>query len=147
YCPESLRPILNRFPGRFAQALSARSAPGLSSRYVRSAFPAKSLLFRAARSVGHSTHFDQRWYDAQLGHEAALAVDQSKAAALVYNYYWPGFVRSLPDRASAGPLVLFQAHPLPHQVRRILQRDRAASDLPFALDDEEQWMDSEIEAY
>jgi glycosyltransferase involved in cell wall biosynthesis len=108
-----------------AKVLNRRRAPGLSSRKV-------STRLRSAVPLRYGM-FDGHKVDDGLGRRAAALTSD---AALIYSYYWHGFITS-PRLGDVGPRVVFQVHPMASQIRQILRTDRERSGIGAALEPEE----------
>ena len=137
-------------PGRVARQVLSRRARNLPSRLVASPLLAGELRWKLMKTVGvNSQHLQQR-LEHRLGEVTADWAMSRGSGALVYSYYWPGFA----DRAGAlrrqrnrGPRILFQVHPLPSQVRPILERDRERTKIPARADIEESISEEESRAW
>lgn len=119
-------------PTRLGDALQSRRRPELSSRFTRqhliSSLP---VAWRVP---------DGRKTDMRLGRFAAR---RSSGAALVYSYYWSGFLRA-GSSASRGPRVAFVVHPVASQIKQILTEDRSRSGISEDLEPEELLSDGDI---
>lgn len=130
YSPDALARLALRLPAPLGRKLTARSHPRLPSTMVRMARHGLSLN------------------DAALGAAAAREVERTGSGALVYSYYWPGFVEALrTPRRRAAPYLLFQVHPVPHQVRAVLAEDRRRSGVAAAADQEERLSPGDLEPF
>jgi len=115
---------LARFlPASVRQMLMARYAARLPSRNVRFALPSGPISFaldKLPRVGFEQRRRAQRWNDAELGRQAGQRAKTSGAQLLSYSYY--GFHAFSHDEK---PGMLFQVHPHPASVRRILARELA----------------------
>lgn len=113
-----------KLPRSVQSMLRARSAPALPSALVRnSAFAGvKNLLLdRVPQLPFELRRRAIRSGDATLGRTAGRLAASSGAALLSYSYFaYDAF------RAYAGPGILFQVHPHPLTIRRILSEELAA---------------------
>jgi len=111
-------------PASACRMLTARHAPGLRSSLVRLCYPSGPFSFLLDKMPGVSfsrRQRTQRWTDAALGSAAGRLAKTTNAKLLSYSYYgYHAFA------AYDRPGILFQVHPHPASVRRLLQQERAA---------------------
>jgi glycosyltransferase involved in cell wall biosynthesis len=109
---------------RARAALLFRNSIALPSKYVTSC-PVTGLFALAMRklSVPFSwTRAAMRWGDANIGRKAGRRAVRRRAAILSYSYYgYHAFSAASP----ATPKILFQIHPHPLSVRKILSEELA----------------------
>ena len=118
------RSIARCAPAGVQTMLRARSNPALPSRLVRNCVFAglKTLLLDRVRNLS----FDVRRHairsaDATLGRTAGRLAARRHSALLAYSYFAYDAFRNFP-----GPGILFQVHPHPTTIRRILSEELAA---------------------
>lgn len=118
------RALAAKLPGSLQNMLRARSAPGLPSNRVRNCVLAglKTLaLDRLPRLSFNLRRRSIRSADATLGRTAGRLAKRRQAALLAYSYFaYDAF------RAYGGPGILFQVHPHPLTIRRILSEELTA---------------------
>ncbi len=118
------RALAARLPPSLQSMLRARSAPGLPSRQVRNCVFAglKTLALDRLPQLSFDTRRQAiRSADATQGRTAGLLASRKGSALLAYSYFaYDAF------RAYGGPGILFQAHPHPLTIRRILTEELAA---------------------
>lgn len=129
------KPLDAVLPGSVRRALSARFAPGLPSSRVRVCVPSGPLSFLTDKLPGFS--FDQRrraqrGTDAALGRLAGRIAEQKNSKLFSYSYYgYHAF------STCCRPGILFQVHPHPASVRRILTEElRAHPECRLSLEKE-----------
>ncbi|MBV9182632.1 MAG: glycosyltransferase family 4 protein [Acidobacteria bacterium] len=108
-------------PASVRQMLGAGFAEGLSSSRVRCSLPSGPLSFvldKCPRASFALRRQAQRWTDAELGRKAGRLATKNNSQLLSYSYY--GF-HAFSNFARPG--ILFQVHPHPASVRRILERE------------------------
>jgi glycosyltransferase involved in cell wall biosynthesis len=119
-----VRTLTSLLPAPLRRMLLARYAPGLPSLLVRQCFPAGpvSFLLDKLPGVGPSRRQQaQRWTDAALGNLGGSLAERTGAKLLSYSYYgYHAF------SAYCRPGILFQVHPHPTSVRRLLKEELAA---------------------
>ncbi len=118
------RALAARLPGSVQSMLHARSAPTVPSRRVRNCFLAgfKTLLLdRMPRLSFDLRRRAIRSADATLGRTAGRLARRRHAALLAYSYFAYDAFRTDPR-----PGILFQVHPHPLTIRRILSEELAA---------------------
>ena len=106
-----------------SRMLTARYAPGLPSSLVRLCYPSGPLSFLLDKMPGVSfsrRQEAQRWTDATLGTSAGHLAERANAKLLSYSYYGHHAFS-----AYRRPGILFQVHPHPVSVRRLLQQELA----------------------
>jgi len=117
------RAFAARLPASLQTMLRARSAPGLPSRKVRNCVFAglKTLALDRLPQLSFETRREAiRSADATQGRTAGLLASRTNAALLAYSYFaYEAF------RANASPGILFQVHPHPAIIRRILSEELA----------------------
>ena len=115
--------VLSMLPASMGRQLLARYVPGLPSSKVRGCLPSgpASFLLDKVNAPFPLRQRAQRWADASLGTAAGRFATQRQSLLLSYSYY--GFHAFSAHR---GPNVLFQLHPHPASVRRILSEELAA---------------------
>jgi len=110
-------------PARAIRALRLRWASGIASGKVKCCWLSGLVSFSLDRLPGAPFRLRQqatRWADRSLGEAAGKLAKRKQAALLSYSYYGSSAF------ASAGPStprLLFQLHPHPVSVRRILERE------------------------
>ena len=113
-----------RLPAALRPLLAARSAPALPSSQVQSCVLAglKTLaLDRLPRLSCDLRRRSIRSANATLGRTAGRLAQRTGAGLLAYSYFaYDAF------RAFAGPGILFQVHPHPATIRRLLSEELAA---------------------
>ena len=111
-------------PASLHRMLTARYTPGLPSALVRLCYPSGPVSFLLDKLPGVSfsrRQRAQRWTDAALGSLAGRLAEEANAKLLSYSYYgYHAF------SAYCRPGILFQVHPHPASVRRLLQQELAA---------------------
>jgi glycosyltransferase involved in cell wall biosynthesis len=111
-------------PAPLRRMLMARYAPGLPSSLVRQCYPSGpvSFLLDKLPGVGFGRRQQaQRWTDAALGALGGHLAERTNAKLLSYSYYgYHAF------SAYCRPGILFQVHPHPASVRRLLKEELAA---------------------
>ena len=112
------------FPASLRSLLRQRSSPGLPSAHVHNCFVAgfKTLLLDRIRGLSFDLRRRAvRSADATLGRTAGRLAARSGAGLLAYSYFaYDAF------RADGRPGILFQVHPHPLTIRRILTEELAA---------------------
>ena len=111
-------------PGSIRELLRRRTVPHLPSREVRMCVGAglRVLLLERLKRVPVSIRRDQqRAADAVLGRAAGDRAREAGAGLVTYSYYGYDAMR-----AYGRPAMLFQVHPHPGTVRRILREELAA---------------------
>src|SRR5579875_1767582 len=112
------RALAAKLPASLQSMLRARTAPGLPSRKVRNCLFAglKTLALDRLPQLSFETRREAiRSADATQGRTAGLLASRTNAALLAYSYFaYEAF------RANASPGILFQVHPHPAIIRRIL---------------------------
>ncbi len=115
--------LATRLPAGLQSMLRARSAPGLPWRQVRTCVLAglKTLALDRLPQLSFDTRRQAiRSADATQGRTAGLLASRTHAALLAYSYFaYDAF------RAYTGPGILFQVHPHPATIRRILSEELA----------------------
>lgn len=118
------RALAARLPGSVQAMLRARSAPGLPSASVRNCVFAglKTLLLDRVPRVSFDLRRRAiRSADATQGRTAGRLARRKETGLLAYSYFaFDAF------RAYEGPGILFQVHPHPLTIRRILSEELAA---------------------
>lgn len=118
------RSFARRLPGGLQTLLHARSAAAVPSARVRSCYIAgfKTLLLDRLPRVSFALRRRSiRSADATLGRTAGRLAQRRQAALLAYSYFaYDAF------RADPRPGILFQVHPHPLTIRRILSEELAA---------------------
>jgi glycosyltransferase involved in cell wall biosynthesis len=98
--------------------------------------------------LGRETASLNRRLCTELGHSAGEALRGRECGAIVYSYYWLGFLDGLGEAGVEGPRVLFQVHPLPSQVRAVLSSDRERpSSVPAPPREEELLSEEAVREY
>ena len=143
YTPDWVSAVLRHLPvprslAVYLEKLTGRSHPDLPAHLVVCPIRQKAIAV-AWRNLTSSDPLPSRvrlsW---ELGRAAGAALRGRRAAAIVYSYYWLGFLDGLGNDGMHGPRVLFQVHPLPSQVREILASDREQpTAVPAPLREEE----------
>ena len=135
YTPDWIMRAAPRLPGRVREPLGRRSCPQLPSRKVELA----GLSPTIANLLQHGRKGDQSYVeglDRSFGRAAARRSDSAGVGAVVYSYYWPGFVDGRRSPGS-GPRIVFMEHPTPSQVSRLLSHHRRSAPATLPLDPEE----------
>lgn len=118
------RAFLERVPAGLQSMLRARSNPAVPSAQVRNCIFAglKTLLLDRVRSISFDVRRRAiRSADATLGRTAGRLATRQNAALLAYSYFaYDAF------RNCSSPGILFQVHPHPTTIRRILSEELAA---------------------
>ena len=119
------RIVENAMPARAAGMLRSRWSDPQTSERVSTCWA--SGLYSLAMSKLRSVPFDWqrraiRWSDNCLGECAGKLASDSGAALLSYSYYGQS---AFSNYTGNGPRILFQLHPHPERVRRILETERA----------------------
>ncbi len=117
--------LLERFtPARVRDALGQRHAPGLPAKSVHLSW-ASGLYSHALNQLGSLPLLRERdavrWCDARLGRRAGQLATSRGAALLSYSYYGHS---AFTHYRGNQPRMLFQLHPHPASVRRILRAER-----------------------
>jgi glycosyltransferase involved in cell wall biosynthesis len=116
--------LASLLPASLRRMLMARYAPGLSSSSVRQCSPSGPVSFLLDKLPGISfsrRQRAQRWTDAALGSDGGRLAEATNAKLLSYSYYgYHAF------SAYRRPGILFQVHPHPASVRRLLREELAA---------------------
>lgn len=94
---------------------------------------------RVKNVISNALPLDRPWsrvaaVDRRLGRRGARNYSD---AALVYNYYWPGFLSAGVGEDARGLRVVFQVHPVASQIRAILRSDRELSGIDAGSEAEE----------
>ena len=108
-------------PKALRSMLAARYSPGLPSSEVRWTKPSGPLSFALDKLSGISfeqRRRAQRWTDAALGNAAGTLAAQTGSQLLSYSYYGYHAFKSF-----GKPGMLFQVHPHPVSVRRLLTQE------------------------
>jgi glycosyltransferase involved in cell wall biosynthesis len=101
---------------RYAELLPSDSVVGCQGSGL------SSLLFNKARWLPFEWESKAvRWCDASLGKRAGRIASRNKAALLSYSYYGHS---AFSNYSGDQPRILFQLHPHPAQVRKILRHER-----------------------
>ena len=111
-------------PSKAVRMLRQRSVPGLPAEKVQMTLMAglRTLIFEKLPSLpGPLRRRAQRRADATLGRAAGRLAQRRGAALVSYSYYGFDAFRSYPH-----PAMLFQMHPHPATMRRILSEELAA---------------------
>ena len=112
-------------PAKVVSALDARTSKGLPERSVVSCW-ASGLYSHALNKFGSLPLMKEseavRWCDARLGQRAGELATARGAALLSYSYYAHS---AFSHYEGTLPRLLFQLHPHPASMRRILQNERA----------------------
>lgn len=108
-----IRPLVGR--------LARRYEPRLTSGRVDARLALKYLAMRVLMKLGSTR---ETALDDSTGRRAARLAQRYRAGAVVYSYHWRGFANEH-NRAISAPCVLFQVHPIPSQVRDVLERARS----------------------
>lgn len=111
-------------PGRGTQALRCRYAGGLPSRSVVSCFASGLSSFALSKTRWLPFEWQReavRWCDRSLGERAGRMATRRETALLSYSYYGHS---SFSAYRGDQPRILFQLHPHPAQVRKILRHER-----------------------
>jgi glycosyltransferase involved in cell wall biosynthesis len=149
YCPDQLARVIRRVPGRTSERLRGRRVDGLPSRLVRSSVVAQAVAVTALRRLGRDAKdaFDKLEFD--LGRKAGRDVSRHTNGAIAYSYSWTGFLSGLDAGGrKPDPTILFQVHPMPRQVRKILRRERLAHpEFNPPLREEERLSEGEVERF
>lgn len=117
------RALAAKLPGSLQALLKARSAPALPSARVRNCVLAglKSLALDRLPQVSFDLRRRAiRSADTTLGRTAGRLAHRKNAGLLTYSYFAYDALR-----AYAGPGILFQVHPHPLTIRRILSEELA----------------------
>ena len=118
------RALSRLLPARLGSLLRQRSSPGLPSARVRNCLVAgfKTLLLDRIRGLSFDVRRRAvRSADATLGRTAGRLAARSGASLLAYSYFaYDAF------RADGRPGILFQVHPHPLTIRRILTEELTA---------------------
>lgn len=133
YVPDGVAARLDHLPYAVRSRLERRHATGVPSKLVRS-LP-QVVAYRLVMERLHGQYRALRVSDEMLGRYAAAEADRAGSASLVYSYYWPGFLRASSVRA--GPNIVFQVHPVPTHIKRVLAEDRERTGINGWLDEEE----------
>ena len=116
--------LASYLPTGLRAMLAGRSSPGLPSARVRNSLAPgfKTLLLDRIRSLSFDVRRRAiRSADASLGRKAGRIAARSGAGLLAYSYFaYDAF------RADPRPGILFQVHPHPLTIRRILTEELAA---------------------
>lgn len=133
YVPDRVAARLDHMPDAVRNRLERRHAAGLPSKLVRS-LP-QVVAYRLVMEKLHGQYRALRVSDDLLGRYAAEEARRARSASLVYSYYWPGFLRG--SAGTAGPNIVFQVHPVPTHIKRVLAEDRERTGIDGWLDEEE----------
>ncbi|MBV9224090.1 MAG: glycosyltransferase family 4 protein [Acidobacteriaceae bacterium] len=121
---EWAKALTRLLPTSIRHMLMARYTPGLRSSLVRWCYLSGPLSFLLDKTPGvpfSRRQRAQRWTDAALGSLAGRLAKKTNAKLLSYSYYgYHAF------SAYRRPGILFQVHPHPASVRRLLQQELAA---------------------
>lgn len=133
YVPDRVANRLEHFPDAVRRRLERRYATGLPSKLVRSV--PQVVAYRRVMERLHGQYRALRVSDQLLGRYAAEEARRARSASLVYSYYWPGFLQRSAGRG--GPNIVFQVHPVPTHIKRVLAEDRERTGINGWLDEEE----------
>jgi glycosyltransferase involved in cell wall biosynthesis len=153
YSPDWATELLSpgRLPRRldvYLEKLTGRHHPGIPTRVVTSHARRRALGIAWRNLLGRDTASLNRRLCTELGHSAGRALRGRECGAIVYSYYWLGFLDGVGEAGVNGPRVLFQVHPLPSQVREVLASDRARpSSVPAPPREEELLSEEAVREY
>jgi len=123
YCPNILRSLLKK---RFNTDLTSRKTISIAVLLVP---------FIVASKINKSCAF---LLEDVFGFIAGFLTDLMDNSAIVYSYYAIGFLKYYKTTGrKPKEFIIFQVHPVPNQIKKILKSDREISNIKFKLDDEE----------
>lgn len=148
YCPDWLHSILFYIKPFAMGKIIGRHSLSLPSRKVALPGFFDECKTLAKRLFGNTTSLNPQ-RNIRVGQAAAKRALTYGIGGIYYSYAWPGAVEMLEARKSRAPQVVFQLHPLPHQVRRILEADMQVhgNNQLFLLDYELRLSVADIERY
>lgn len=134
YTPDWVMRAAPRLPGRVREAVGRRSCPQLPSKKVELAGLSRTIPNLLHGRKGAQSYVEG--LDRSFGRAAARRSDSAGVGAVVYSYYWLGFVdgRRSPE---SGPRIVFMEHPTPSQVSLLLAYHRRSAPATLPLDPEE----------
>jgi glycosyltransferase involved in cell wall biosynthesis len=138
YAPHWMIALAERISMPLAQTLRLRHHPELSARYFSGDWLKKELIFRSLGWRGQTLAERYDVLERFLSQRVARYVVRHPDIGLVcYSYYWRAVAEARAAGLWAGPAVVFQVHPVPSHVRRVLAEDRAKTGLSYLPEPEE----------
>lgn len=138
YAPHWLIAAADRVAPSVAQMLRRRHHPELGAEYFSGDLIKKELLLRYLSWRGLTVAQRYDVIDYEFSKRAARYVEHHPKIGLVcYSYYWQAVAELRAAGRWDGPAVVFQVHPAPSQIKRIIREDRARTGLTYLPEPEE----------
>ncbi|MDW8317200.1 MAG: glycosyltransferase family 4 protein [Anaerolineae bacterium] len=138
YAPHWLIALAAHLDGSLADRLRRRHHPNLSAGYFSSDWPISQLISRYLGWRGRTLAERYAALDKFLSRRAARFVARYPDIGLVcYSYYWRTLAQAKAEGRWSGPAVVFQVHPTPSHIKRVLAADRKITGLSYSPEPEE----------
>ncbi|MEM4203637.1 MAG: glycosyltransferase family 4 protein [Candidatus Methanomethylicaceae archaeon] len=138
YASHWLIALTDHFGGSTAQRFRLRHHPELSARYFSGDWPVTQLISRYLRWRGCTLAERYAVLNEFLSRRAARFVVRHPDVGMVcYSYYWSALAKTRVQGLWSGPAIVFQVHPAPSHVKRVVTADRKVTGLTYSPEPEE----------
>lgn len=147
YTVDRLLPLARMLPASMRHKFTGRNSELVPSRLVSSPPPVRATALAMRSRFGGETHVDRVALADRVGRAAGAYARTSDAVRIVYSDCWPGYLAGLDGTRCSTPDVIWQMHPMPRQIRRIMATERARNSFASPPREEELLTEAAVETY